>query len=66
MKRILTMLAFTTIIFAIGCGNDSAKKDDGTLDSIGNPSTNPSSTSVLTDSSTINSGDTMHTDTLSK
>ena len=65
MKSLLTMLAFSMLMFVTSCGNDNETKDDNEMDSIGNPSSNPSSTSVLTDDSTqINNSDTMHTDTL--
>ena len=65
MKSLLTMLAFSMFMFVTSCGNDNEAKDDNEMDSIGNPSSNPSSTSVLTDDSTqINNSDTMHTDTL--
>ncbi|QEC69156.1 hypothetical protein FRZ67_18235 [Panacibacter ginsenosidivorans] len=65
MKSVLTMLAFSMFILAAGCDNDNEAKDDNKMDSIGNPSSNPSSTSVLTDDSTqIRNDDTMHIDTL--
>lgn len=65
MKSTLLMLAFSTFIVVTGCNNDHEAKDGNKLDSIGNPGSNPSSTSVLTDDTTqIRQSDTMHNDTL--
>lgn len=53
MKSMLAILAFTVCMFATGCGNNNeAKENKNTPDSIGNPTSNPSSTSVLTNDST--------------
>ncbi len=65
MKSTLLVLAFSVFMVVTGCNNDHEANDDNKLDSIGNPSTNPSSTSVLTDDTAqIRQSDTMHNDTL--
>ena len=65
MKSIFAMMAFTMLIVFTSCGNDNKSANGNGMDSIGNPSSNPSSTSVLTDDTTqVRSSDTMHTDTL--
>ena len=46
------LIAFTVCIIATSCGNNEAAENNNTMDSIGNPSDSPSSTSVLTDDST--------------
>ena len=67
MKSILTIIAFTTVVILTGCGNDNTSKEDNEMDSIGNPSSDPSSTSVLTDDSIqLKNTDTMSLDSLHK
>ena len=64
MKSIFAMMAFTMLIVFTSCGNDNKSANDNGMDSIGNPTSNPSSTAVLTDDSTqVRNSDTMHVDT---
>ena len=65
MKFILTAFAFTVCMMTTSCGNNDTTENDNTMDSIGNPSSNPSSTSVLTDDSLQSTGtDTSLVDSL--
>jgi hypothetical protein len=64
MKSIFAIMAFTMFIMFTSCGNDNRSAGDKDVDSIGNPTSNPSSTAVLTDDSTqVRNSDTMHVDT---
>ena len=59
MKSILSIFAFALCFTITSCDNDHETANDNNLDSIGNPSDSPTSTSVLTtDSADLKNADT--------
>jgi len=62
MKSVLGVYAFALCFILTSCGNDHETANDNNLDSIGNPSDSPTSTSVLTDSANLKDADTTDLD----
>ena len=59
MKSVLSVFAFVVCFIITSCNNDQKTTNDNKLDSIGNPSDSPTSTSILTnDSADLRDSDT--------
>ena len=59
MKSVLSVFAFALCFIIGSCNNNHETANDNNLDSIGNPSDSPTSTSILTtDSADLKDADT--------